>query len=55
MGQQSSSQTICQDFTKPSNHGPEDLVFYLTVEDRQFETVPIYSSTKRPSSYVAKL
>jgi hypothetical protein len=55
MGQQSSSQTICQDFAKPSNHGPEDLLFYLTVQDRQFGKIAVYSSTKRPSSYVAKV
>jgi hypothetical protein len=55
MGQQTTSQTICQDFAKPYNHGPEDLVFYLTVEDRQFGKIPVYSSTKRPSSYVAKV
>jgi hypothetical protein len=55
MGQQGSSQTICQNLTKPTSHMPEDLVFYLTVEDAQFGTVPVYSSTKRPSSYVTKL
>jgi len=55
MGQQNSSQNPCQNFYKPANKGADDLIFYLAVNDPQFGNVPVYSSTKRPSSYVAKI
>jgi hypothetical protein len=54
MGQQNSSQNPCQNLIN-SNKTSEDLVFYINVDDNQFGNIPVYTSTKRPSSYVAKV
>lgn len=55
MGQQNNPQIPCQNLMKSSQKSPEDLVFYMTVDDNQFGRVPVYTLTKRPSSYVAKV
>ena len=55
MGQQNNPQIPCQNLFKPSYSPPEDLVFYTVVDDHQFGKVSIYTSTKRPSSIIAKV